>query len=103
MTNANVCIVPPQISESLSGSPSTAVFPLGIPSTGTPFLTPVTQPWNLSVQHQLARGTVLEAAYAGSGGNHLSRQLQLNQPLPQAARPAPGSTLNLARPYQGVA
>ncbi len=103
LANASVSIDTPLISDPRAGAPSTAVFPLGITSTGTPFITPLTQQWNLSVQHELGRGTVLEAAYAGSGGNHLLRQLQLNQPLPQAARSAPGSRINLVRPYQGFA
>ncbi len=42
----------------------------------------------------------LEVTYAGSGGNHLLHQVQLNQPRPLAAASA-GGVINLVRPFQG--
>src|SRR5262249_6506405 len=37
------------------------------------------QSWNLTVERELARGTVLEVAYAGSKGTHLQRRYDINQ------------------------
>ena len=40
---------------------------------------PTTQQWNLSVQRDLGRDTVLEVSYVGSHSTHLSRGYDLNQ------------------------
>ena len=102
LANAGVSIDNALISDPRAGAANNAKFPLAITSTGSPFITPRTQQWNLSVQHQLGAGTLVEVAYAGSGSNHLLRQLQLNEPLPQAAR-AFNNSINLVRPFQGFA
>jgi outer membrane receptor protein involved in Fe transport len=39
------------------------------------------QSWNLTIERDLGRGTVLEVAYAGSKGTHLPRQYDINQQL----------------------
>jgi len=39
------------------------------------------QAWNLTVERDFGKGTVLEVAYAGSKGTHLPRRYDINQPL----------------------
>jgi hypothetical protein len=51
------------------------------------------QSYSLTVEHELSRGTVLEAAYAGSKGTHLPRRYDINQPYREAE-------LRQFRPYQ---
>jgi hypothetical protein len=53
------------------------------------------QSWNLTVEHEFAKDTVLEVAYAGSKGTHLQRRYDLNQQL----RGVPGNP----RPYPSFA
>ncbi|HEX4946409.1 MAG TPA: hypothetical protein VFZ34_07100, partial [Blastocatellia bacterium] len=50
------------------------------------------QSWNLAIERELGRGTVLEIAYAGSKSTHLQRRYDLNQ----AGRTQATSTI---RPY----
>ncbi|MFB3829802.1 MAG: carboxypeptidase regulatory-like domain-containing protein [Bryobacteraceae bacterium] len=38
------------------------------------------QSWNLTFEREFGKGTVLEAAYAGSKGTHLPRRYDINQP-----------------------
>jgi len=57
------------------------------------------QSWNLTVERELARGTVLEVAYAGSKGTHLQRRHDANQQIRDLAiRAATGA---FPRPYAG--
>jgi hypothetical protein len=51
------------------------------------------QHWNIGVQQQLARNTVLEADYVGNHGTHLNSTNPFNDP-----RPAPGA-IQARRPY----
>lgn len=39
------------------------------------------QSWNLTVEKEFGRGTVLEVAYAGSKGTHLPRRFDMNQQI----------------------
>lgn len=96
--NQRVSIDNTFLSNPAGGAPNTAVFPLSLTTTGYPFKVPMTQHWSLGVQRQLWAGSVFEVTYVGSGGNHLLRQVQLNQPLPFTAG---GRGLNFVRPYQG--
>ena len=43
---------------------------------------PYTQQWNFSIQHQLPAQILLEVGYVGSASNRLSRQYDINVPLP---------------------
>jgi hypothetical protein len=42
---------------------------------------PIFQQYNLTVERQIGRASVLEVAYVASKGTHLGRQWDLNQPL----------------------
>ena len=59
---------------------------------GVPFTTnlaPYQEQWNLNIQRELGRGTVLSVGYVGSRGVHLFIQKNLNPSLPSTAV-APG-------------
>jgi hypothetical protein len=68
----------------------------GVTSTfGQESSTPATQyiqSWNLALEREVGRGTVVEIAYAGSKGTHLQRRYDLNQ----AGRTQAASTI---RPF----
>ncbi len=52
------------------------------------------QSWNLTLEREFGRGTVLEIAYAGSKGTHLQRRYDINQPYRE-------QELRAVRPYAG--
>jgi hypothetical protein len=55
--------------------------PSSLTTTGTPtFKPPSYQDYNLSVQHELMRNTVLEVGYVGTKGTHLLGDININQP-----------------------
>jgi len=59
--------------------------------------------WNVSVQHEIVRNTVLEVAYVGNKGNDLLGQTNLNEVAPQN-RLAYARTGNATlRPLNGIA
>jgi hypothetical protein len=100
-----------------SGAAANSVGLRSLQTTSLPFITPIVQQWNLTLQRQLGRTTAIEIGYTGSAGNHLIRPVDLNAPTPQeilaAAKgvagcdPAlvptnsPGNCINLARPFKG--
>ena len=100
-----------------AGAPPGTVAPRALITTTSPFITPITQQWNLTVQRQFGKSTAFEIGYLGSGGNHQTRPVDINAPTPQeilaAAKgiagcdPAlvasnnPNNCINLARPFRG--
>ena len=102
LANARVSIDNPAFLNPLAGAPNNAKFPLGITGAGVPFYTPQTQQWNVSVQRQLLKNSVLQLAYAGSSGNHLLGDVFPNQ-APLGAAFGVGNVINAVRPYQGYA
>ncbi len=78
--------------------------PVALTATGTPtFKVPSYQDFNLSVQHQLVRNTVMEVAYVGTRGNHLLGDTDLNQPTVTARVANPTADVNAVRPFLGYA
>jgi hypothetical protein len=88
------------LSNPSGGAPNTAIFPLGLTATGDPFKVPTTHQWSLGVQRQLGSDVAVEVTYAGSHGNHLLHQFNLNQPRPLVAQQR-GVGLNFVRPFIG--
>ena len=71
-------------------------FPLGPKSIPTQVQWPYVQQWNLNVQREIAKATVLTVAYVGSKGTHLGLQRDINQlyPITQSQNPyAPGQAM----------
>ena len=100
-----------------AGAPPGTLAPRALITTSNPFITPLTQQWNLTIQRQIGQSTAFEIGYLGSGGNHQVRPVDINAPTPEeilnASRgvvgcdPALNATnnpincLNLARPFRG--
>ena len=60
--------------------------------------------WNLAVQHELVRNTVLEVAYVGNKGQDLLGQTNLNEIRRGQPRRVRSQTGNVAlRPLNGIA
>ena len=78
-------------------NPFPANFPLPTPPSALAFQrdlrTPYYQHWNFTVQQQIGKSRVFEAAYAGSKGTKLIAARDINQPFPSPAplnlRPLP--------------
>lgn len=70
-------------------APQTATFPYAPPTGGfaitwgldSKLKTPYTEAFNLSVQHQFAKGWTVEADYVGNMGRHLLQSLDLTEPV----------------------
>ncbi|HSE97789.1 MAG TPA: hypothetical protein VLD57_05915, partial [Blastocatellia bacterium] len=100
-----------------SGSAATTVGARALQTTTSPFITPIVQQWNLTIQRQLSSTTAFEVGYTGSAGNHLIRPVDINAPTPQeivaatrgvagcdpalSATNNPVACINLARPFRG--
>ncbi|MDQ5844912.1 MAG: TonB-dependent receptor, partial [Acidobacteriota bacterium] len=71
--------------------PFPAFFPFALPDSAQAIQrdlrTPYMQHWNLNVQRQLWRSTVLEVGYVGSKGTKLLSARDLNQPQPSVLPP----------------
>jgi hypothetical protein len=71
------------------------LLPLGVIEWDPNFRDARVQQWNFTIQHELFSSWVMTAAYAGSKGNHLFIQNELNP----AIFGAPGSTVDARRLY----
>jgi hypothetical protein len=87
----------------LGGTPG--AVPLGpnnLTITGTPtFKVPSYQNFNLSVQHEVMRNTVLEVGYVGTKGVHLLGDIDINQPTLANRLANPTADVNAIRPFLG--
>jgi hypothetical protein len=100
-----------------AGNPAGTLAARALITTTDPFVTPVTQQWNLTIQRQFGNATAFEVGYLGAAGNHLTRPVDINAPTPQeilaaskgvagcdpalAASNNPVNCINLARPFRG--
>ena len=69
--------------------PVSSAFPLDVTSIPTSAVWPYAQQWSFGVQRELSRAVVVNLAYVGSKGTHLTIERQLNQlhPLPLNENP----------------
>jgi carboxypeptidase family protein len=80
----------------IGGGGGALAFPLAVTSIPNKAIWPYMQQWNLSIEREIFKNTVLQAGYVGSKGTHLAEQLDANQltPLPAAQNPyAPGEPI----------
>jgi len=72
-----------------SAPPSGSVFPLDVTSIPTQAVWSYAQQWSFGVQRELPHAYVIDVAYVGSKGTHLTVERQLNQlrPLPASENP----------------
>ena len=72
-------------------NPFPAFFPFQLPDSALAIQrdlrTPYMQHWNMNVQRQLGRSSILELAYVGSKGTKLLSARDINQPQPSALPP----------------
>jgi hypothetical protein len=87
----------------LGGTHSVSYGPNNLTSTGNPaFKVPDYANYNLSVQHELRPGTVVEVAYVGNQARHLLGEFDQNQPtVADRVTAAAGTSVNAIRPFQG--
>jgi len=66
-----------------------SAFPLDVTSIPTKAIWPYAQQWSFGIQRELPRAFVVNLAYVGSKGTHLTVERQLNQlsPLPASQNP----------------
>ncbi|MEN3334693.1 MAG: hypothetical protein V7641_4058 [Blastocatellia bacterium] len=100
-----------------AGTPPGTLAARSLITTTDPFITPITQQWNLTIQRQFGNATAFEVGYLGSAGNHQTRPVDINAPTPQEILAAskgvagcdpalnasnnPNNCINLARPFRG--
>jgi carboxypeptidase family protein/TonB-dependent receptor-like protein len=65
------------------------------------FQTPEVQQWSLGVQRELFRNAVIDLSYVGTKGDHLVRDLDINQPDPADALRVGATNRNVVRPFLG--
>ncbi|HEV7891075.1 MAG TPA: TonB-dependent receptor [Pyrinomonadaceae bacterium] len=85
-TFTNLCCGPGSLA-----APGTSLSPN---ATDLGFDNPYVQSWNLNVQREVARGLGVTVGYFGSKGTHLRLTRNLNQLLPNGARPFPRVSLS---------
>ena len=68
----------------VGGTPPSAasVFPLDVTSIPTKAIWPYAQQWSFGVQRELPHANVINVAYVGSRGTHLTVERQVNQLMP---------------------
>ena len=79
--------------------PGGVAFPLDVTSIPTKAIWPYAQQWSFGLQRELSRAFVVNLAYVGSKGTHLTVERQLNQlrPLPLSENPfGPNEPLTIA-------
>jgi hypothetical protein len=80
---SNPCTSP--VDSSSSAPPAGSVFPVDVTSIPTKAIWPYAQQWSFGIQRELPRAFVLNLAYVGSRGTHLTIERQINQLKPLAA------------------
>lgn len=86
---ANSACVSPSATPGAIQPAANEVFPLDVTSIPTKAIWPYAQQWSFGIQREVSKGTVINFAYVGSRGTHLTVERQLNQlqPLPLAENP----------------
>jgi hypothetical protein len=93
LTTPNILIDRDAFPSSTSASGILAPFSVD-PNDGTPYL----EQWNLGLQHRFGNFLVVEGAYIGSHGLHLSDRININQAAPPL-NPSNPSPLQSRRPF----
>lgn len=65
------------------------------------FRTPEVQQWSLGVQREVFSNAVFDLSYVGTKGDHLVRDLDINQPNPADVLRVGTSNRNTVRPFRG--
>lgn len=65
------------------------------------FKTPEIQQWSVGIQREIFKNAVLDLSYVGTKGDHLIRQLNINQPQPADVVRVGTANVNTVRPFLG--
>ena len=76
-------------------------FPLTVTSQDPVFPNPQAWAWNVTLERQLGKETVVAVAYVGRRGLHGQRERNINQLLPGTLQANPGVNPDFLRPYKG--
>lgn len=90
---------PCTLDQSHPAPPAGSIYPLDVTGIPTRAVWPYAQQWSFGIQRELPGDMVVNAAYVGSKGTHLTVERQLNQlaPLPANQNPfGPNEPLTLA-------
>jgi hypothetical protein len=93
-TNSSCALNPSQ-----PAPPAGSLFPLDVTAIPTKAVWPYSQQWSFGIQREMPKDFVINLAYVGSKGTHLTIERQLNQlrPLPASENPfGPNEPLTLA-------
>jgi hypothetical protein len=86
------------------GSNAVSLGPNRLTTTGTPTMkNPLYADYNLAMQDEFMRNTVMEIAYVGNQGRHLLGERDLNQPTLAARAANPNAYVTAVVPYLGYA
>jgi hypothetical protein len=85
------------------GQASGTRAPIALSTIDQKQLVPYTAQWNLGIQHELARNTVLDVSYIGTNGNHFMMGRDINQGPVNADAAAGKIAVNALRPHPGYA
>jgi outer membrane receptor protein involved in Fe transport len=99
----NSAATPLSFNDPNTGTTNTALSVLSLTSTGNKFKSPQTLQYNLGIQREIMSNLFVEAAYVGSSGHNLLRQVNINAPLPRFARNGGVLARNFYRPFVGYA
>ncbi|MFZ3262365.1 MAG: carboxypeptidase regulatory-like domain-containing protein [Terriglobales bacterium] len=93
------CATPLGASLRVFPPPAGSALPLDLTSIPTKAIWSYAQQWSFGIQRELSKATVVNLAYVGSKGTHLTVERQLNQllPLPASENPfGPNEPLTIA-------
>jgi hypothetical protein len=79
--------------------PAGSAFPIDVTSIPTHAIWPYAQQWSFGIQREVSKAVVVNLAYVGSRGTHLTVERQMNQlhPLPASENPfGPNEPLTIA-------
>lgn len=86
----------------LGGTKAVSLAPNAVYSTGNPLMkTPSITDYNLSLEQQVAPGTVFQLAYVGNQARHLLGERDLNQPSMAERAANPTAWVTAVVPYAG--
>jgi hypothetical protein len=83
------------------GGGSLASFPISVSTQAEIFHMPESWTWNLTVEREMMRNTVLGVTYIGKRSLYGQREKNINQPAVGTVQANPGVNINALRPYKG--
>ena len=83
------------------GGGSLASFPISVSTQAKTFHMPESWTWNLTMEREVMRNTVLSVTYVGKRSLYGQREKNINQPAIGTVQANPGVNINALRPFKG--